>query len=136
MNVLVLNCGSSSVRFQLIATDLEAIARDDDLRLAGGRVERVGGHALITVQAEGAPRRVEAAPLRDHAAAVDWLLRWAMSGESGVEEVRSAGDVHAVGHRVVHGGEHFQQSVRITDEVLEGIEDCVELAPRRNPPNR
>jgi len=135
VNVLVLNCGSSSVRFQLIETDLEAIERDADRRLAQGSVERVGGHALITLQPAGRPKRVEDAPLRDHAAAVDWLLRWVVSGESGIDAVRSAADIHAVGHRVVHGGERFRSSVRIDSAVLEGIEDCVELAPLHNPAN-
>jgi acetate kinase len=65
MNVLVLNCGSSSVRFQVIDTDLAAIERDGDRRLAHGRIERVGGHALITLQVGGGPKRIEDAPLRD-----------------------------------------------------------------------
>jgi acetate kinase len=135
MNVLVLNCGSSSLRFQVIATDLDAIERDADRRLAQGRVERVGGHALITLQVGGQPRVIEESPLRDHRAAVEWVLRWVVSKESGIDEVRSISDIHAVGHRVVHGGEHFQKSVRIDAEVLAGIEECVELAPLHNPAN-
>src|SRR6185503_11101075 len=135
MNVLVLNCGSSSVRFQVIDTDPGAIERDADRRLAQGRIERVGGHALITLQAEGRPKVIEDAPLRDHRAAVDWILRWVVSSESGIESVRSVSDIHAVGHRVVHGGEHFQASVRIDAAVLAGIEECVELAPLHNPAN-
>jgi acetate kinase len=135
MIVLVLNCGSSSVRFQLIETDLAAIERDADRRLARGSVERVGGHALITLQPAGRPKVIEDAPLRDHTAAVEWLLRWAVSGGSGIDAVRSAADIHAVGHRVVHGGERFRRSVRIDAAVLEGIEECVELAPLHNPAN-
>jgi acetate kinase len=135
MNVCVLNCGSSSVRFEVIATDRETMLKDADRRLATGRIDRVGGHALIGVQAAGRPKLVEDAPLRDHRAAVDWLLRWAISSQSGIEGVSSMADVHAVGHRVVHGGERFQQSVRIGPEVLEGIQDCVELAPLHNPAN-
>jgi acetate kinase len=135
MNVLVLNCGSSSLRFQVIATDLDAIERDADRRLAQGRVERVGGHALITLQVGNRPRVIEEAPLRDHRAAVEWVLRWIVSAESGIESVRSLSDLHAVGHRVVHGGERFQQSVRIDADVLSGIEECVELAPLHNPAN-
>ncbi len=76
MHVLVLNCGSSSVRFQLIATDLEAIAADADRRLAQGRIERIGGHALISLEVEGRAAVHEDAPLRDHRAAVDRILRW------------------------------------------------------------
>ena len=75
MNVLVLNCGSSSLRFQVLSTDAAAIERDADRRLVRGGVERVGGHALITIQPEGGPKEVEDAPLRDHRAAVDFVLR-------------------------------------------------------------
>ena len=113
MNVLVLNCGSSSVRFQLIETDLEQVERGEFRRLAQGKVERVGGHALITAQAAGGPKLVEDAPLRDHRAAVEWVLQWIVSSESGIDSLKSVADIHAVGHRVVHGGEHFQRSVQI-----------------------
>jgi acetate kinase len=78
---------------------------------------------------------VEDAPLRDHRAAVDWVLRWIVSPGSGIDAVASLSDIHAVGHRVVHGGERFRESVRIDDAVLAGIEDCVELAPLHNPAN-
>ena len=135
MNVLVLNCGSSSLRFQVIETSLEAIERDADRRLARGNVERVGGHAVITLEADGRPKVVADAPLRDHREAVEWVLRWLVSSESGLDSVRSVADIHAVGHRVVHGGERFQTSVRIDDAVLAGIEECVELAPLHNPAN-
>jgi len=135
MNVLVLNCGSSSVRFQVIDTDLSAIEREADRRLAQGRVERVGGHALITLQPADGAQLIEDAPLRDHRAAVEWVLRWIVSGASGIEGVRSIADIHAVGHRVVHGGERFRQSVRIDAGVLAGIEECVDLAPLHNPAN-
>jgi len=136
MNVLVLNCGSSSVKFQLIATDLERIAANTDRRLARGVVERIGGEAIITLQAEGgAPPERSTAPLRDTRAAVELIIRWATSEASGIAEVRSVADVHAVGHRVVHGGEQFTHSVLITEEVLRGIEDCIDLAPLHNPAN-
>jgi acetate kinase len=135
MNVLVLNCGSSSVRFQIVATDLAAIERDADQRLVKGSIERVGGHALITLQVGDRPKLVEDAPLRDHRAAIDWILRWVVSGQSGIDAVRSVADLHAVGHRVVHGGERFRQSVRIDESVLDGITECIELAPLHNPAN-
>ena len=135
MNVLVLNCGSSSVKFQLIATDLERIAENIDRRLARGMVERIGGEAIITLQAEGSAARRSTAPLRDTRAAVELIIRWATSENSGIAEVRSVADVHAVGHRVVHGGERFTHSVLITDEVMHGIEDCIDLAPLHNPAN-
>src|SRR5579885_2712787 len=135
MNILVLNCGSSSVKFQIIATDLERIARNEDVRLARGLVERVGGAGLVTLHAEGRAPQRSAAPVRDMRAAVELILRWACSEDSGVEGVSSVADIQAVGHRVVHGGEHFTHSVLITDEVLHGIEDCIDLAPLHNPAN-
>ncbi len=135
MNVLVLNCGSSSVKFQLISTDLERIEQDADRRLAHGLIERVGGAGIVTFTAEGREPRRFAEPIRDTRAAVEMILRWTVSEESGVAEVNSVADIHAVGHRVVHGGERFTSSVLITDEVLRGIEDCIELAPLHNPAN-
>lgn len=135
MIVLVLNCGSSSVKFQLIETDLERIAQNTDRRLARGVIERIGGQAIITLGAEGSAPQRTTAPLRDTRSAVELILRWACSESSGISEVRSVADVNAVGHRVVHGGERFTHSVLITDEVLRGIEDCIELAPLHNPAN-
>jgi acetate kinase len=135
MNILVLNFGSSSVKFQLIATDLKAIANNTDKRLAWGQIERIGGEALITLTAgTGSPKR-STAPIRDHRTAVDFILKWACSDQSGVNEIKTAADINAVGHRVVHGGERFRQSVLITNEVLSGIEECIELAPLHNPAN-
>lgn len=135
MNILVLNCGSQSVRFQIIETDLDMIARDADRRLASGHLERVGGLALVTFQAEGHPKTRLDTPLRDHRAAIDAVLRWIISPESRISHISSMADIHAVGHRVVHGGERFQVSVQIDDDVLGGIEDCMELAPLHNPAN-
>jgi acetate kinase len=135
MNVLVLNCGSSSVKFQVVETDLDLIETSTDRRLARGVIERVGSHALITFQAEGSPKVVEDAPIRDHRAAVDRILRWVVSPEAGIPGIRTVADLHAVGHRVVHGGERFKRSERIGSEVIQGIEDCIELAPLHNPAN-
>ncbi len=135
MNVLVLNCGSSTVKFQLIATDLELIARDADRRLARGTIERIGGEAILSLQVEGREPQRSAAPLRDIKAAVDFIARWAASQESGVNEIKSIADIQAVGHRVVHGGEQFKESVLISDEVIRGVEDCIDLAPLHNPAN-
>jgi len=135
MYVLVLNCGSSTVKFQVIETDAELIGSDGDRRLARGVVERVGGQALITLQAGDGPLERHAEPLRDHRAAVDLVLRWLVSNASDVAGIRSLADIHAVGHRVVHGGEHFRQSVRIDQAVVDGIAECIELAPLHNPAN-
>ncbi|MEX2117038.1 MAG: acetate kinase [Bacteroidota bacterium] len=135
MNILVLNCGSSSLKFQVIATDLELIEKDGDRQLARGLIERIGSQSLITLEATGKPAVRQAAPLRDHRAALDFLLRWIVSPEAGIEGIRSMGDIHAVGHRVVHGAEKFTRSVVIDAEVIKGIEDCIELAPLHNPAN-
>lgn len=135
MNVLVLNCGSSSAKFQLIATDLEQIADNSDRRLARGNVERIGGEAIVQLETVGRDPERSTATLRDTRAAVELIIRWACSKDSGIDEIKSIADIHAVGHRVVHGGERFTQSVVITDEVLRGIEDCIELAPLHNPTN-
>jgi acetate kinase len=134
MNVLVLNCGSSSIRFQVIATDRDAIQRDADRRVAWGRIERIGSQALLELQGDGLPAERCAEPLRDHGAALDRLLRWLVSREAGTG-LGSLSDIHAVGHRVVHGGEKLTQSVVIDDRVVEQIEDCIELAPLHTPAN-
>lgn len=135
MNVLVLNCGSSSLKFQLIATDLERIKNDSDRRLAQGQIERIGGAAIITFTAEGKTAYRSAEPIKDMRSAVETVLRWISSDESEINEVKALADIHAVGHRVVHGGEKFTESAIITDEVLRGIEDFIELAPLHNPAN-
>ena len=134
MNVLVLNCGSSSLRFQVIETDLERIEKDADRRLAWGRVERLGSESLLELQGEGRPPVRWAEPLRDHRAALDAVLRWLVSPEA-ASHVGGLADIHAVGHRVVHGGERLTSSVLIDGAVIEAIEHCIELAPLHNPAN-
>jgi len=123
------------MKFQLIATDLERIERNTDQRLAHGQIERIGGAAIITLTAEGKTPQRSAAPVRDVKAAVETIVRWIASDASEIAEIKSLADIHAVGHRVVHGGEHFTASAVITDEVLGVIEDCIELAPLHNPAN-
>jgi acetate kinase len=135
MNILVLNCGSSTIKFQLIATDLDLIEKHADRRLARGTIERIGGEAIIALSAEGRATERSTAQLRDIRAAVDFIVRWVCSNESGIEEITSISDIHAVGHRVVHGGESFTQSALVTEEVISGIEDCIDLAPLHNPAN-
>jgi acetate kinase len=135
MNVLVLNCGSSSLKFQLIATDLDAIEHNADRALARGVVERIGSEALLTLRAEGQPAQRRAAPLRDHRQALDFVLRWLVSPEAAVPGISSLADVQAVGHRVVHGGEKLTRSIKIDSAVIEQIEDCIDLAPLHNPAN-
>ena len=135
MNILVLNCGSSSLKFQLIATDLERIADNSDQRFAHGQIERIGSAAIITFIAEGKTPHRSAAPIKNMRTAVETVVRWIASENSGIDEIKNLADIHAVGHRVVHGGEKFTESAIITDEVLRGIEDCIELAPLHNPSN-
>ena len=135
MNVLVLNAGSSSLKFQLIATDREYIQKGTDERICRGEVERIGGEAIVTMETEKSARQKFTASLADLSAALEYLIRWIASEQSGISQVQSAADIHAVGHRVVHGGERFTQSAIITEEVLHGIEDCIDLAPLHNPNN-
>jgi acetate kinase len=135
MNILVLNCGSSSLKFQIIHTDLDLIEKDGDVQKAKGLIERIGSQSLVTLQAEGRPPVKAAAPLRDHKSALDYVVRWMVSPDAQIPGIRSLADIHAVGHRVVHGAEKFTRSVIISDEVLDGIEDCIDLAPLHNPAN-
>jgi acetate kinase len=135
MNVLVLNAGSSSLKFQVIATDLEQIKQYKDDRILRGEVDGISGEAIVKVQHRKDQPRTMTAPLRDMGAALDYVLRHIASDQSGVTEIKSAADVHAVGHRVVHGGELFKESTLIDDRVLKGIEECIDLAPLHNPNN-
>jgi len=135
MNVLVLNSGSSSLKFQIIATDLDRIRDYKDDRILKGEVEGIGGESIVKVRYRQEPGRTLTAPLRDMGAALDYLLRYIASDRSGIAEIKSSADVHAVGHRVVHGGEMFKESSLIDDRVLKGIEDCIDLAPLHNPNN-
>jgi len=135
VNVLVLNCGSSSLKFQLIETDLEAIERSADQQKARGAIERIGSEAVIQLQARGKPPVRRAAPLRDHRAGLDYVLRWLVGADPGGPGLGSLGDVHAVGHRIVHGGEKLTRSVVIDEGVIGQIEECIDLAPLHNPAN-
>lgn len=135
MNVLVLNCGSSSVKFQLISTDPERMERDADQRLASGIIERIGGKSQLTFLIDGKPVVRESKPLRDHKQAIDEIISWVISEGSGITPLQSLADIHAVGHRVVHGGERFLASTLVTPDVEEGIRDCINLAPLHNPAN-
>jgi acetate kinase len=135
MNVLVLNSGSSSLKFQVIATDLERIKDYKDDRICRGEVEGIGGEAIIHVRYRDQPAQTFTAPLRDVPSTLEYLVHYIASDRSAVPEIGSTADIHAVGHRVVHGGEQFTQSARIDDKVLKGIEDCIDLAPLHNPNN-
>src|SRR5215204_1243642 len=134
MNVLVINAGSSSLKFQLVRTDADRIAAHTDEKLARGQIERVGGEAVFTLRGRDGRPVKGSAPIRDLRAAVEHIVRWLASPESG-PVVGAVGEIEAVGHRVVHGGERFQRSARIDDAVMDGIEEMIELAPLHNPHN-
>jgi acetate kinase len=135
MNVLVINCGSSSLKFQVIETDLDAIERNEDRSLARGFIERIGSESLVTIRVEGRPVARTATPLKDHRAAFDFILRFLMSADVGPPIIASPSEIGAVGHRIVHGGEKLTRSVIIDEKVLDLIEECIELAPLHNPAN-
>jgi acetate kinase len=134
MNVLVLNAGSSSLKFQLIRTDPDRMKAGADERLAKGTIDRIGGEAVLDFAAGKASGTRHALPIRDHRQAFEAMVQWLIAEDSGVP-VGGLDEIEAVGHRVVHGGEHFKYSVIIDDAVLRGIEDTIDLAPLHNPHN-
>jgi acetate kinase len=133
MKVLVLNCGSSSVKFQLVETDEASCDAGCDRALAKGLVENIGGTAILRYEADGRPPVKETAEILEHKIAVERVLALLAREETGV--IRDRSEIEAVGHRMVHGGEHFQSSVLIDDAVLRAIEECFDIAPLHNPPN-
>ncbi len=127
MKVLVLNCGSSSVKFQLIETDTEAA-------LLRGQVEKIGSSSgVLSFRAEGKNDFREVREIVDHVEAVGLVLSIIAHPEQGV--ISSLSEIGAVGHRVVHGGQSFSESVVITNTVLKEIERCCQFAPLHNPHN-
>lgn len=126
MNVLVINCGSSSLKFQLINSETEAV-------LAKGLCERIGIDGSLTCQPEGGEKVKSDKAMPTHTEAIQFVIDALTDGATGV--VKSLDEIGAVGHRVVHGGEKFAKSVVITDEVLAAIEECNDLAPLHNPAN-
>jgi acetate kinase len=134
VKILVLNAGSSSIKFQLIETDEAAIAASSERRLARGHIERIGGEAILTFSAGNGAPVVSTALIADHTKAVEHIIAWLVSDESGVA-VAKVGDIDAVGHRVVHGGERFSHSIRVDDDVRRALEALIELAPLHNPNN-
>jgi acetate kinase len=135
MNILVLNCGSSSLKFQIIETDIDLIKNNADHMLAKGLIERIGSQAIITFQAEGKPPLKQATAIRDHRAALLYAIKWITDENTGIPGIKDVEDIHAIGHRCVHGAERFKKSVRIDSDVIAGIEECIDLAPLHNPAN-
>lgn len=127
MNVLVINCGSSSLKFQLINSESEQC-------IAKGLCERIGiDGSMITYSPAGGEKEVTVTPMADHTDAIRLVLEALTNEKTGV--VKSLDEIGAVGHRVVHGGEKFSGSVVITDEVMAAVEECNDLAPLHNPAN-
>lgn len=127
MKVLVINCGSSSLKYQLIDSDSEEV-------LAKGLCERIGiDGSNIAHQPAGGDKVKQEADMPDHTAAVKLVIEKLTDEKVGV--IRSLKEIDAVGHRMVHGGENFSGSVCINEEVLQAIEDCNDLAPLHNPAN-
>lgn len=127
MNILVINCGSSSLKYQLIDSDTEAV-------LAKGLCERIGiDGSVLTHTPAGKDKVTIETPMPNHTVAVKLVIDALTNANHGV--VQSLNEINAVGHRVVHGGEKFASSVIINDEVLAAIEECNDLAPLHNPAN-
>ena len=126
MKVLVINCGSSSLKYQLIDMEKEEV-------LAKGLCERIGIDEQLKHEAVGKEKFVSEAPLKDHNDAIQAVLNALLDSEHGV--ITSMKEIDAVGHRVAHGGDHFKKSVLITPEVKKYITDFIELAPLHNPAN-
>lgn len=126
MNVLVINCGSSSLKFQLINAESEEV-------LAKGICERIGIDGRLTYQPEGGEKEKSDKPMPTHTEAIQYVIEALTNPQTGV--VKSLDEIGAVGHRVVHGGEKFSSSVVITEDVKKAVAECNELAPLHNPAN-
>ena len=126
MNVLVINCGSSSLKFQLINAETEKV-------LAKGLCERIGIDGRLTYQPAGGEKEKSDLAMPTHTEAIQFVLDALTNEKTGV--VKSLDEIGAVGHRLVHGGEKFASSVVITDEVKKAVEECNDLAPLHNPAN-
>lgn len=127
MKILVLNCGSSSIKYQFIDTDLKIIQ-------AKGMVERIGmASAVLTHTPHGKEKIRIVGEILDHTIAIEYVIAVLLSPHHGV--IKDKNEIDAVGHRVVHGGETFSGSVLVTDQVIKALKDNIELAPLHNPPN-
>ena len=126
MNGLVINCGSSSLKYQLIDSETEAV-------LAKGLCERIGIDGRLVYQKTGLDKEITEAAMPTHKQAIQMVLDAIVNPKTGA--LKSLAEVDAVGHRVVHGGEKFASSVVLTEEVLAQIEECNDLAPLHNPAN-
>lgn len=126
MNVLVINCGSSSLKYQVIHSDSEEV-------LAKGICERIGIDGRLVYQPKGGEKEVTETAMPTHTEAVRMVLEALVNPQTGV--LKSLDEIDAVGHRVVHGGEKFASSTLLTEEVIRAVEECSDLAPLHNPAN-
>ncbi len=126
MNVLVINCGSSSLKFQLINSDTEAVA-------AKGLCERIGIDGRLVYQPTGGEKEITEAPMPTHTEAIQMVLDALVNEKTGV--LKNLDEVEAIGHRVLHGGSKITQSCVIDDQVISVIEECCDLGPLHNPAN-
>ena len=126
MNVLVINCGSSSLKYQLIDSDTEAV-------LAKGLCERIGIDGRLVYQKAGNDKEITEASMPTHKEAIQMVLEALTNEKTGA--IKSLAEVNAIGHRIVHGGEKFASSAIITDEMIAAVEECNDLAPLHNPAN-
>ncbi|MBQ1548756.1 MAG: acetate kinase [Lachnospiraceae bacterium] len=126
MNVLVINCGSSSLKYQVINSDTKEV-------LAKGLCERIGIDGRLVYQKAGLDKEITDLPMPTHTEAVKFVLDALTNEKTGA--LKSLEEIDAVGHRIVHGGEKFKSSVVITDDVIKAVEECNDLAPLHNPAN-
>ncbi len=126
MKVLVINCGSSSLKYQLITTENEGV-------ITKGIIEKIGGDSELTYYKKNGEKAVEKLKVSSHTAALKEVIARLISKENAF--INSLDEIEAIGHRVVHGGEEFTGSVIIDDKVIASIEKFSELAPLHNPPN-
>ena len=126
MNVLVINCGSSSLKYQLIDSETEAV-------LAKGLCERIGIDGRLVYQKAGNDKEITEASMPTHKEAIQMVLEALTNEKTGA--IKSLDEVNAIGHRIVHGGEKFASSAIITDEMIKAVEECNDLAPLHNPAN-
>ena len=126
MNVLVVNCGSSSLKYQLINSDTESV-------LAKGLCERIGIDGRLVYQKAGGEKEITDVPMPTHKEAIEYVINALMNPTSGA--IKSLSEIEAVGHRVVHGGEYFASSAVVPEDVLAKIEEISDLAPLHNPAN-
>jgi len=138
MNILVLNCGSSSLKFQIIETDSDKIKNNSDRELAKGLIEKVGTNEAVVsfkVADNDASKYQDILPIYDHKIALSTIIEWLMKPTTKIDGINGLHDIHAIGHRTVHGSETFNSSIKINDAVINELEKNIELAPLHNPAN-